>query len=72
MTIATMMEGANMRRMTVDLTEETLERIRDIQKTYDIDINVIIAVAIKSFWDTQRESKLLYTLDDDDACETLK
>ena len=56
-----------MRRMTVDLTEETLERIRDIQKTYDIDINVIIAVAIKSFWDTQRESKLLYTLDDD-AC----
>jgi hypothetical protein len=60
-----------MRRMTVDLTEETLERIRDIQKTYDIDINVIIAVAIKSFWDTQRESKLLYTLDDD-SCETLK
>lgn len=57
-----------MRRMTVDLTEETLERIKEIQKMYDdIDINVIVAVAIKRFLDTERE----YTLDDD-SCETLK
>ena len=55
-----------MRRITVDLTEETLERIKEIQKVYDdIDINVIVAVAIKSFYDTQRESTLLDVLDDD-------
>lgn len=61
-----------MRRMTVDLTDETLERIKEIQKMYDdIDINVIVAVAIKRFLDTERESTLLYTLDDD-SCETLK
>jgi hypothetical protein len=52
-----------MRRMTVDLTDETLERIEAIQKVYDIDINVIVAVAIKSFYDTQRESTLLDVLD---------
>jgi hypothetical protein len=57
-----------MRRMTVDLTDETLERIKEIQKMYDdIDINVIVAVAIKRFLDTERE----YTLDDD-SHETLK
>ena len=57
-----------MRKMTVDLTDETLERIKEIQKMYDdIDIDVIVAVAIKRFLDTERE----YTLDDD-ACETLK
>ena len=51
-----------MRRMTVDLTDETLERIKEIQKMYDdIDIDVIVAVAIKRFLDTERE----YTLDDD-------
>ena len=56
-----------MRIMTVDLTDETLERIKEIQKMYDdIDINVIVAVAIKRFLDTERE----YTLDD--SCETLK
>ena len=55
-----------MRRITVDLTEETLERIKEIQKVYDdIDINVIVAVAIKRFLDTECESTLLYTLDDD-------
>lgn len=49
-----------MRRMTVDLTDETLERIKEIQKMYDdIDIDVIVAVAIKRFLDTERE----YTLD---------
>lgn len=54
-----------MRRITVDLTEETLERIKEIQKVYDdIDISVIVAVAIKSFYDTQRESTLLDVLDD--------
>lgn len=57
-----------MRRMTVDFTDETLERIKEIQKMYDdIDINVIVAVAIKRFLDTERE----YTLDDD-SHETLK
>lgn len=57
-----------MRRMTVDLTDETLERIKEIQKMYDdIDINVIVAVAIKRFLDTERE----YTLNDE-TCETLK
>lgn len=57
-----------MRRMTVDLTDETLERIKEIQKMYDdIDIDVIVAVAIKRFLDTECE----YTLDDD-SCETLK
>lgn len=57
-----------MRRMTVDLTDETLERIKEIQKMYDdIDINVIVAVAIKRFLDTERE----YTLDDA-SHETLK
>ena len=57
-----------MRRMTVDLTDETLERIKEIQKMYDdIDIDVIVAVAIKRFLDTERE----YTLDDD-SHETLK
>lgn len=57
-----------MRRMTVDLTDETLERIKEIQKMYDdIDIDVIVAVAVKRFLDTERE----YTLDDD-PCETLK
>ena len=60
-----------MRRMTVDLTDETLERIEKIQKVYDVDIDVIVAVAIKSFYDTQRESTLLDVLDDD-SCETLK
>lgn len=60
-----------MRRMTVDLTDETLERIKEIQKVYDVDIDVIVAVAIKSFYDTQRESTLLDVLDDD-SCETLK
>ena len=55
-----------MRRMTVDLTDETLERIKEIQKMYDdIDIDVIVAVAVKRFLDTERESTLLYTLDDD-------
>lgn len=54
-----------MRRMTVDLTDETLERIEAIQKVYDVDIDVIVAVAIKSFYDTQRESTLLDVLDDD-------
>ena len=59
-----------MRRMMVDLTDETLERIKEIQKMYDdIDIDVIVAVAIKRFLDTERESTLLYTLDDD-SCET--
>ena len=58
-----------MRRMTVDLTEETLERIKEIQKMYDdIDINVIVAVAIKRFLDTERESTLLDVLDDD-SCD---
>jgi predicted transcriptional regulator len=52
-----------MRRMTVDLTDETLERIKEIQKVYDVDIDVIVAVAIKSFYDTQRESTLLDVLD---------
>lgn len=57
-----------MRRITVDLTEDTVQRIKEIQKMYDdIDINVIVAVAIKRFLDTERE----YTLDDD-SCETLK
>lgn len=57
-----------MRRMTVDLTDETLERIKEIQKMYDdIDINVIVAVAIKRFLDTEREYAL-----DDDSHETLK
>ena len=56
-----------MRRMTVDFTDETFERIREIQKMYDVDIDVIVAVAIKRFLDTERE----YTLDDD-SCETLK
>ena len=51
-----------MRRMTVDLTDETLERIKEIQKVYDVDIDVIVAVAIKSFYDTQRESTLLDVL----------
>jgi predicted transcriptional regulator len=60
-----------MRRMTVDLTDETLKRIEEIQKVYDVDIDVIVAVAIKSFYDTQRESTLLDVLDDD-SCETLK
>ena len=55
-----------MRRMTVDLTDETLERIKEIQKMYDdIDIDVIVAVAIKRFLDTERESTLLDVLDDD-------
>lgn len=54
-----------MRRMTVDLTDETLERIEAIQKVYDVDIDVIVAVAIKRFYDTQRESTLLDVLDDD-------
>ena len=54
-----------MRRMTVDLTDETLKRIEEIQKVYDVDIDVIVAVAIKSFYDTQRESTLLDVLDDD-------
>lgn len=54
-----------MRRMTVDFTDETLERIEAIQKVYDVDIDVIVAVAIKSFYDTQRESTLLDVLDDD-------
>ena len=57
-----------MRRMTVDLTDETLERIEAIQKVYDVDIDVIVAVAIKSFYDTQRESTLLDVLDDD-SCD---
>ena len=35
-----------MRRMTVDFTDETFERIREIQKMYDVDIDVIVAVAI--------------------------
>lgn len=53
-----------MRRMTVDLTNETLERIKEIQKMYDdIDIDVIVAVAIKRFLDTERESTLLDVLD---------
>lgn len=60
-----------MRRMTIDLTDETLKRIEEIQKVYDVDIDVIVAVAIKSFYDTQRESTLLDVLDDD-SCETLK
>lgn len=51
-----------MRKMTIEFTEDTLERIKEIQKVYDdIDINVIVAVAIKRFLDTERE----YTLDDD-------
>ena len=54
-----------MRRMTVDFTDETFERIEAIQKVYDVDIDVIVAVAIKSFYDTQRESTLLDVLDDD-------
>lgn len=60
-----------MRRMTVDFTDETFERIREIQKVYDVDIDVIVAVAVKSFYDTQRESTLLDVLDDD-SYETLK
>jgi hypothetical protein len=61
-----------MRRITVDLTEDTVQRIKEIQKVYDdVDIDVIVAVAIKSFYDTQRESTLLDVLDDD-SCETLK
>lgn len=57
-----------MRKMTIELTEDTLERIKEIQKVYDdIDINVIVAVAIKRFLDTERE----YTLDDD-SCETFE
>lgn len=61
-----------MQRMTVDLTDETLERIKEIQKMYDdVDIDVIVAVAIKRFLDTERESTLLDVLDDD-SCETLK
>jgi hypothetical protein len=55
-----------MRKMTVEFTEDTLERIKEIQKVYDdIDINVIVAVAIKRFLDTERESTLLDVLDDD-------
>lgn len=55
-----------MRRITVDLTEDTVQRIKEIQKVYDdVDIDVIVAVAIKSFYDTQRESTLLDVLDDD-------
>ena len=54
-----------MRRMTVDFTDETFERIREIQKMYDVDIDVIVAVAIKRFLDTERESTLLDVLDDD-------
>lgn len=55
-----------MRRMTVDLTDETLERIKEIQKMYDdINIDVIVAVAINRFLDTERESTLLDVLDDD-------
>lgn len=59
-----------MRKITVELTEDTVQRIKEIQKIYDdVDINVIVAVAIKRFLDTERESTLLYTLDDD-SCET--
>lgn len=60
-----------MRRMTVDFTDETFERIMEIQKMYDVDIDVIVAVAIKRFLDTERESTLLDVLDND-SCETLK
>ena len=52
-----------MRRMTVDFTDETFERIMEIQKMYDVDIDVIVAVAIKRFLDTERESTLLDVLD---------